>query len=410
MGFVIPRSEKKEIEESRGWVLLFGRRKTGKTFLVRNMLKYDLYFFVGRGRKIFLEEDGKIGSLPYDVFMERLRHLMGENVVIVIDEFQRLPDDFLDFLHYMKSKSRSKLILVGSSIQVSRRILSRRSPLLGIIKPIHIGLIRPLDILLELSKHLAPYKAIQLSSLLRDPWILEFIDPKGGMEEVLEQIIRAIKYNARSLVGEVFQEEDREITERYEAILKALGDGCNTPSKVASYISSLLTTPLKSQDVKKYISNLVEMGIAEKIRIYGKKRHIYRIESPLLDLFHYLDARYGFYEMELPIDLLREKAKDKLPFYYEDFVVKLFAGILGCEFQKTLKPEFDGVLVRGKRLMAVIEVKYGVANRKDLARFLAKTNGLKCRKILVAREAKEMDGLEVYTPEKIVDLVKKKLG
>ncbi|HIE24091.1 MAG TPA: ATP-binding protein, partial [Candidatus Korarchaeota archaeon] len=402
MGFKIPRFESREIEESRGWMLLFGRRKTGKTFLVRNMLKYDFYFFVSRGRKIFLEEDGKIESLQYEVFLERLRHLIGEDVVIVIDEFQRLPDEFLDFLHYTKSKSRSKLILVGSSIQVSRRILSRRSPLLGIIKPIHIGLIRPLDILFELSKHFPPYKAIQLSSLLRDPWILEFIDPKGSIEEVLEQIIQAIKYNARSLVGEVFQEEDKELTERYEAILRALGDGCNTPSQVANYVSSLLTTPLKSQDVKKYISNLVEMGIAEKIKIYGKKRHIYRIESPLLDLFHYLDAKYGFYEMKLPIELLRDKAMDKLPFYYENFVVKLFSEILGCEVQKTFKPEFDGVLVRGKRLVAVIEVKYGVANRNDLARFLAKTDGWKCRKILVAKEAEEMDELEVYTPEKII--------
>jgi len=32
----------------------------------------------------------------------------------------------------------------------------------------------------------------------------------------------------------------------------------------------------------------------------------------------------------------------------ENFVVKLFAEILGCEVQKTFKPEFDGVLVRGK--------------------------------------------------------------
>ncbi len=235
---------------------------------------------------------------------------------------------------------------------------------------------------------------------MRDPWILEFVDLKGEKEEILRQIIQAIKYNARSLIGEVFQEEDKELTERYEAILKALGDGCNTPSKVANYVSGLLTTPLKSQDVKKYISNLVEMGIAEKIKVYGKRRHIYKIESPLLDLFHYLDARYGFYEMQLPLDMLIDRAKEKLPFYYEDFVVKLFAEMLGCQVQKTFEPEFDGVLMRGKRLIAVIEVKYGPADRNDVARFMAKTEGLECRKILIAKQAEEINGVEIYTPKK----------
>jgi len=46
MGFIIPRFESREIDESRGWLLLFGRRKTGKTFLVRNMLKYNFYFLL----------------------------------------------------------------------------------------------------------------------------------------------------------------------------------------------------------------------------------------------------------------------------------------------------------------------------------------------------------------------------
>ncbi len=43
MGIVIPRMEVYEIKKE-GWVLIYGRRKVGKTFLVRNFVDYTHYF------------------------------------------------------------------------------------------------------------------------------------------------------------------------------------------------------------------------------------------------------------------------------------------------------------------------------------------------------------------------------
>ncbi len=87
------------------------------------MLEYDFYFFVARTRKVFLERKGEVvvEPIPYNVFIERLTHLMEKENVIIIDEFQRLPEDFLDFLQYIKPRSSAKLVLVGSSIQVSKK-------------------------------------------------------------------------------------------------------------------------------------------------------------------------------------------------------------------------------------------------------------------------------------------------
>jgi len=402
MGIIIPRSEAEEISRSKGWILVFGRRKTGKTFLLRKMVPHDYYFFVTRGGEIFDASGGEVKTLPYSIFLERLKQFLTEERTIVIDEFQRLPDEFLDFLHYIKPLSKAKLVLVGSSIQVSRKILSKRSPLLGIIKPIRIGLIKPVDMVLALSREVGPYKTLQLAPLLRDPWILEFVDYRKNIEEIVKQVVQAIRYSCKGLIGEVFLEEDRELTERYEAVLRAIADGYNTPGLVANYVSNVMRGVFKSHDVKKYISNLLEMGLVKRKRVYSKKRYLYQLDSPLLDLFYFLDVKFGFYEIDTPQDLLISKALNKIPLYYEEFIIELLAQILNAEIQKSLKPEIDGVLVKTGKPVAVVEVKYGKAYREDIYKFLAKTENFKCKKILVAKEAEEIKNVELLTPLKII--------
>jgi len=78
------------------------------------------------------------------------------------------------------------------------------------------------------------------------------------------------------------------------------------------------------------------MGIVKRKRVYLKKRYLYQIDSPLLDLFYYLDVRLGFYEIDLPMELAVEKAEAKIPLYYEDFVLELLAQVLKAEPPKNL--------------------------------------------------------------------------
>ncbi len=405
MGIVVPRSEAGEVEEAAGWVLVFGRRKTGKTFLVKNFVEHDHYFFVTRGGEVF-EAGGGVSRLYYPVFLERLRGLLGRDVTVVVDEFQRLPEGFLDFLHFARSWARAKVVLVGSSLLVSRRILSRRSPLLGIVVPVRVGLVRPVDVVGALSRRFDAFRAVALSSLVRDPWVLGLVSLEGGLEDVLERVIRAIRFSCKGLIGEIFLEEDRELTERYEAVLRALADGYATPGLIAGYVSNVMGRSFKSQDVKKYLSNLLEMGVVERRRVHGKKRFLYSIESPLLDLFYFLDVRLGFYEVDLPIDMVVSKALEKLPLYYERFVVELLAQALGAEVERGLRPEIDGVLVRGRRVVAVVEVKYGSAGRDDVYRFLSKVERFKARKIFVSRNEVGVEGVEYFTPERLVELAR----
>jgi len=401
MGIMVPRSEAAEVEAAAGWVLVYGRRKTGKTYMVRNMVHHDRYFFVTRGGGVY-DASAPSGPLPYPVFRERLSSLLSRRAVVVVDEFQRLPGEFIDFLHYSRTGAEAKLVLVGSSFHVSRRLLAPRSPLLGLLAPVRVGLVSPRDILYAL-RGMGGFEALRRAPLLRDPWILGLVDPEAGFTSLLGQIVSAIRVNARGLVGEAFLEEDRELTARYEAVLRAVADGYHSPGLVAGYLSGLHDSPLRSQDVKRYMAILVETGLLRRIRIYGKKRYFYLHESPLLDLAYHLDARLGFFELEPPRSLLLEAAESRIPIYYEQFVVEALALLLDATPQKSLRPEIDGVLVRRGRPVAVVEVKYGSASTRDVHRFIEKTGHIHAPRILVARDAPGVEGVRHVTPDELLE-------
>mgnify|MGYP007013844775 CR=1 FL=1 len=42
------RSEARELEELSGWIIVYGRRRTGKTFMLRNLMSWDAYVLVRR--------------------------------------------------------------------------------------------------------------------------------------------------------------------------------------------------------------------------------------------------------------------------------------------------------------------------------------------------------------------------
>ena len=45
----VPRKEVEKVRSAKGWLLIYGRRKVGKTFLVRNFIDHDIYILVKRG-------------------------------------------------------------------------------------------------------------------------------------------------------------------------------------------------------------------------------------------------------------------------------------------------------------------------------------------------------------------------
>ena len=117
---IIERYETEIAKKAKKYLLIYGRRKVGKTFLVKNFLKYDIYVLIKKGGGMYIE-GGPVTTIDsYRQFTEFLSSWLAENKTIVIDEFQRLPGEFLEFLQIQYPKGR--VILTGSSFHIIKDV------------------------------------------------------------------------------------------------------------------------------------------------------------------------------------------------------------------------------------------------------------------------------------------------
>ncbi len=263
---VVHRREAEEIKRIGGWILLFGRRKVGKTYLIRNFLDYDHYFYV-RVDGAISSEDGDYIYNDLEKFAKDVKKLLKGEERVVIDEFQRLPEWVIEEIS--RVHPHGKLILSGSSMRIVSRVISRKSPLLGILYPYRLGLINPLDILNTLKEYVSMMDAVELAPYLRDPWTIPLFTDKDGY---FRNLFSIIQYAVPGLIGEIFTAEEREITKTYEPLLALLGEGISDYREIARilFARNIIKKP-ESSMVLPYIKNLEGMGLVEKIKIYGKQ-------------------------------------------------------------------------------------------------------------------------------------------
>ncbi len=322
---IIERPEADKLNKIRKWVLVYGRRKTGKTFLVREFVKYDEYFFVKRNRTILDKDNNEI---TVKTLKEIIKRTLGQKT-IVIDEFHRLGEDFLDFLHYLNGKG--KLILISSTLWLARKFFEKNSPLLGLIAEFPIGLIELTDTLKKIKTIAVKDKKtiVELAVLAREPIILPFIENKVELAEIILYYKNAIP----ALVGEIFKEEEKELSPIYEGILRAVATGKRISSEISS---ALFARELIQKDdpsiIQQYLSNLVKFGILKKIRIYGKKnRFVYEHTSPLFWLYFYADEKYNIGERKLSSKEITLIINEVMPKIIESTIRGWLAKIYGLQ-------------------------------------------------------------------------------
>jgi len=168
---IVKQKELDDIRSIRKWLLISGRRKTGKTFLVENFLDYDEYFFVKRDRSIVSKKDQK--TIDYETLTSLIGRALPEGKTVVVDEFHRLGGDFLDFIHSMRKGG--KLILISSTLSLSKSPFVPRSPILGFFAEVPIGLIDLDDTVRALEGPGIDRKfLVEMGMLLREPLAIDY--------------------------------------------------------------------------------------------------------------------------------------------------------------------------------------------------------------------------------------------
>lgn len=383
MDYIIKRKEAEEINKGKEWLIIYGRRKTGKTFLLRNFCKIDAYFLVKKDLSVFYEDK----QITLQEMKEKTKELLEKGKTAAIDEFQRLEESFLEELTLLHPKG--KLLLSGSSMRIVKKLFEPKSALLGFFTPMKIGFVGPQNILKEI-KGLKPPETIEAVTFLREPWLIPLFS--GG--KILEFVYKAVtksKFIITSLIGEIFSEEERELSKKYEAILSLVGSGIWNTKELASLLYSRGVIPdANVTNILPYLKNLEEMELLEGIKIYNLKSNFYRLKSPIMNIYYYLESRYGINSREISFEEAKPTLEKLVNLEIQNFVADFFAEKEGGRKEYYISPqkEFDFIITKRNKLEIVGEVKWKKAEAKEMEKFTDNAKELSGKKIIIFREGK----------------------
>ncbi len=397
------------IKDAGQWVFIYGRRKTGKTFFVKNFLKWDEYFFIGK-EAIF---DKDLNRINYDTFLEIFKRSIGSKA-IVIDEFHRLPESFFDLLHYIGKKG--DLVVLSSTLWLSKKLLGQGSPMLGLFTPFQMNLTDERDVIAYLAgKGVEGAELVEAGIYLREVTLIPNYKPPA--RKFMVSHILNYKSFVKDMIREIFDEEGREISKVYEGIMEAVASGKSVSTEMSSHLYSVGAIPKDNPGfIQRYLDALVNIGILGRTKVFEGRKYRYFHTSPLLDLYFYLNQKYGFGECDVPLEFIEKVVDEKLPFHAEMFFTNLLSKI--CGLQKTIidDPQIDIALMSFKKLALVGEVKWKKRIRADeiksIEQKLSEFGNI--RKILVVPEMKALEyvpeGIEVVDASGLKDLLKKEKG
>ena len=302
--------------ESAQMTMMVGRRRVGKTTLLKNAFNETpfMYFFVAKKNEILLcnefsnEITKKLG-IPignYSSFSELFKAVMQLsqqiNFTLVIDEFQEFstvnPSIFSDMQNIwdsMKGNSKINLILCGSIYSMMKRIFENsKEPLFGratarmIIKEFDIKTIKEI-----LSDYHPKYTNEDL---------LAFYMIAGGVAKYVEQLIIKKAFTKKSILDTLFSEGSFFLDEGRDVLIDEFGKDYGNYFSILSLIASSQTDRGQIEgtlkmDVGGYLSRLEkEYNIIKRNRPFGAKEgsrsNKYKIEDCFLNFWFRFIYKY----------------------------------------------------------------------------------------------------------------------
>ncbi len=323
-----------EVRSKKLKIAIVGRRRIGKTTLVREVLPNAVFLFVpqNKSEKIIINE----WSEEYEFIpkMESLREVFKylfkqyNDKIYFIDEFQNLikvNKAILSDLQYLIDKYEPALIITGSLVSMMRQIIEDyKSPLYGRFD--YIIKLKELDPLTSLKwgydLKLDINHTVRLWSIIGGiPKYWELFE-KTEKKDVDKYVEEYFIFYPRPLYEEInimLKEEFGKEHKIYFSILEAISQGRNTIGEISNY------TGIKPTNLTKYLYILrYDHEIIKRITSFGGKRGIYAFKSNIFDFwFRYL-YRYQYLLEEEKEKTLVNKFKETFNSYvgrkFEEFI------------------------------------------------------------------------------------------
>ncbi|MCX8178146.1 MAG: AAA family ATPase [Candidatus Bathyarchaeota archaeon] len=108
--------------KEKGWLLVYGRRKMSKTFLLRRVFHESNHFVLTRSGYFLFESGGAFSQFNVGEAVRLVESLLDKGKTVVLDEFQRLPERFWEIIALHHPNGR--LIACGSSLGIVKKFLT----------------------------------------------------------------------------------------------------------------------------------------------------------------------------------------------------------------------------------------------------------------------------------------------
>jgi len=344
----------KEYARDGGFVVIYGRRRIGKTTLIKQFIKSKTAFYFLATKEVESQSMKRFAGVIarttgnsvlqkaafsdwLDLFQAVADYKPNEKKVLVIDEFPylvKVNDSFPSILQNawdeILKDSNVMLILCGSLISMMKKhALSYESPLYGRrtaqmrIAPL------PFTTVYENQKLSFEEAAEQYSITGGVPKYMEFF---SDVQPLYEQI----KENVLSKNGFLYEEpnflltDEVQVPTNYFSIIKVIADGNHKLGTIAGILG------LETSALTPYLKTLSELGFIEKqVPVTEKnaektRKGLYFISDNFLRFwFRYVYPYKGELELDntqISLDELDKDFKEKfVAFAYEDICKEIFA-------------------------------------------------------------------------------------
>jgi len=223
MSIIVPRPRIQDYLARGGRRLLYGRRKTGKTFAARHALPDHKYYIVRRNRMFYQPQEGHEAGLR-EVLLE-----CRSGQPLIIDEFHRADPRLYDAL---QAGECPEIVLITSTLHLFRRLVQGRdAPLAGLFQGLQVPLIHPVELLAtpEVQRLVTgdPKRGVEALVYWQEPvWVGS--EPAG--------VVQGAYTFTLSLTSEILAEEEATYSQRLLAILSAVAAGKTRLAEIASYL------------------------------------------------------------------------------------------------------------------------------------------------------------------------------
>ena len=344
----------KEYARDGGFVVIYGRRRIGKTTLIKQFIKSKTAFYFLATKEVEFQSMKRFAGVIarttgnsvmqkaafsdwLDLFQAVADYKPNEKKVLVIDEFPylvKVNDSFPSILQNawdeILKDSNVMLILCGSLISMMKKhALSYESPLYG--RRTAQMRIAPL-----------PFTTVYENQKLSFEEAAEQYSITGGVPKYMEffsdgqPLYEQIKENVLSKNGFLYEEpnflltDEVQVPTNYFSIIKVIADGNHKLGTIAGILG------LETSTLTPYLKTLSELGFIEKqVPVTEKnaektRKGLYFISDNFLRFwFRYVYPYKGELELDntqISLDELDKDFKEKfVAFAYEDICKEIFA-------------------------------------------------------------------------------------